>query len=142
MLPPPVQNAIRAQVGGAEIADIQRDASSGVVTVYFRNAAAYAPLRISPDGSVLGYGRRVAVGAAGDDLAGVSGTASSGIALADLPGEVHATVRKNWPGAEIIKISKETWGNQVTYIISFKDEARYPRVYVRSDGTIMSHGPK
>src|SRR5262245_4155537 len=54
-LPPPVQNAVRAQAGIQEITRIVKDTSSGqtVYKIYFSGGEVFPPLYVAPDGSVL-----------------------------------------------------------------------------------------
>lgn len=142
-LSPPVQNAIRAEAGMAEIAEISRDPASGRVDVYFVNEAIFPPLHIAPDGSVLGpSGHLVAVGASADDTQKVTGGAAANVLPGDLPVPVSETLRKNSPDAEIERISKEVWGSRSMYIITFKDSRAHPKLYILADGTILNQAPK
>src|SRR5205085_3346833 len=56
-LPPAAQNTIRAQVGVADIEDIDRDNISGLVVykVRFRNPDAFPMLYVGANGDVLNY---------------------------------------------------------------------------------------
>src|SRR5262244_1574702 len=62
-LPPPVQNAVRAQAGIQEITHITKDTSSGQVVykIYFSEGQIFPPLYVAADGSVLHPDLRVAV---------------------------------------------------------------------------------
>jgi hypothetical protein len=142
-LPPAVQNTIRAEVGTLTMTDIVKDTGSGktVYQIYFANAELFPPLYIAPDGSVLNPDLTVAV-AAPEEHIGVS-TAGAGLQPSDLPPEVLRTIQSKAPSGEIARIFKETWGNQAVYIVSFKDPAHNPKLYVASDGTMVggTHGP-
>ena len=142
-LSPPVQNAIRAEAGPAEIAEIHRDPISGRVDVYFVNSAIFPTLHIAADGSVLGPGGElIAVGAPAEDIQRVTGGAAGSVLITDLPPAVSAALRQNAPGAEIERISREVWGNRPMYIITFKDTHAHPKLYILSDGTVVTQGPK
>ena len=45
-------------------------------------------------------------------------------------------------GAEIAHINKDTWGDRVIYIVTFKDPSHHPRLHVTADGTVLNEGPK
>ena len=87
-LPPPVQNAVRAQAGIQEITHIAKDTSSGQVVykIYFSSSEVFPPLYVAADGSVLHPDLRVAVAAP----EGASGT---GLKLAELPPDVLKAVQ-------------------------------------------------
>jgi hypothetical protein len=137
-LPAAVQNTIRTQTGAAEIAHIVKDRSSGhlIYKTVFENDEVYPPLYIAPDGSVLTPDMRVAVGAVRDETTMLAGAGASGLRLADLPEPVVRTMDQFAPRTEVATLDKETWGNRVVYIVSFKDEHK-PKLYVAADGTIL-----
>ncbi len=141
-LTPPVQNAIRAQVGGAQISQIIKDPVTGRVDVYFVNDALFPPLHVARDGSILGPDLSVAVGAPRDESVALVGGPIAELKPADLPQRVSDTVRQKAPGAAIEHISKETWGNQPVYIITFRSGSKQPRLYISSDGTVVHQVPK
>jgi len=128
-LPPPVQSTVLAQAGGTEITDAVRDTSSGrvVYKIYFREPAIFPPLWVAPDGSVLNHDLTVAVSA-------VHGTR---VKAADVPPAVMKVVEERGPVSGYSSISKETWGNRVVYMVTFKDEAHYPRLFIATDGAIV-----
>lgn len=137
-LPPAVQHTIRAQTGGAEIEDIIRDTFSGrpIYRVYFTARDVLPPLYIAADGSVLNPDLTVAVGAGHDAVEFLTGGASSGIKLGDLPPDVVKLIQQRAPEAEIKTITKETRGDRVWYIISFKNEKQQP-LEIPGDGAIV-----
>jgi hypothetical protein len=141
-LSPPVQNAIRAETGTAEIAEIHKDPGTGRVDVYFVNDAIFPPLHIAPDGSVLGpSGYLIAIGAGSDDTHRITGGAAA-VPPRDLPAAVSTTLRQTAPGAEVARITRELWGDRPIFIITFKDETAHPKLYIRSDGTVLTQGAK
>jgi hypothetical protein len=84
----------------------------------------------------------VAVGAPRDNTGILTGAAAGGLKFEDLPAPVAQVVRTHGPPSEIASIDREMWGNQIVYIISFKDEARYPKLYLAADGTVLKEGHK
>jgi hypothetical protein len=127
-LPPVVQSTVLAQAGGAEIVDAFRDTSSGrvVYKIYFRDPEVFPPLFVAPDGSVLNPDLTVAVSA-------VSGTR---VKRSDVPPKVMKAIEEHGPSAGYTAIYKETWGDRVVYIVSFKDEAHYPKLFITADGNL------
>ncbi len=131
MLPPVVQNTVRAEAGATEVVDAVRDTSSGrvVYKIYFRNSPT---LYVAPDGSVL-Y----------PDLT-VAATPLLGTVVkpANVPPQVLRAVQEHAPHAEISLINKEIWRNRTVYVFSFKEESKYPRMNVAEDGTILEEFPQ
>jgi len=139
-LPPAVQNAIRAETGGAELADIERATNHGepIYVVYLANAEAYPPLFIALDGSVLKPDLTVAVGGS-EELGGIAtSTAASRIDPKDLPATVLGAMKQRVPDGVLTSVDKETWGNQPVYVLTFKDEKRQPKLYIGADGTVLN----
>ena len=128
-LPPVVQSTVLAEAGGAEIMDAFRDTSSGrvVYKIYFREPDVFPPLFVAPDGSVLNPDLTVAVSA-------VHGTR---VKTADVPPKVMKVIEEHAPLAGYSAINKENWGDRVVYIVSFKDEAHYPKLFITADGTLI-----
>jgi hypothetical protein len=129
-LPPVVQATVLAEAGGAEIVDAYRDTASGrvVYKIYFRDPDIFPPLFVAPDGSVLNPDLTVAVSAA-------HGTR---VKPADVPPKVMKVIEEHQPTAGFTAIHKETWGDRVVYIVSFKDEAHYPKIFITSEGVLTS----
>jgi hypothetical protein len=135
-LPQAVQNSIRSQAGTAEVADARKELQDGRLyyKITFRDSRTYPPMFIGPDGSVLNPDLTVAVLAPQEP--------SQDVKLAELPQAVRKAVQEQRPGAEITLVSQENWGNHSIYIISFKDEATYPKLHVVADGTVLILAPK
>jgi hypothetical protein len=127
-LPPVVQATVLAEAGAAEIVDAFRDTSSGrvVYKIYFRDPGVFPPLFVAPDGSVLNPDLTVAVSA-------VSGNR---VKKSDVPPKVMKVIEEHSPLSGYAAINKETWGDRVVYIVSFKDEAHYPKLFITADGTL------
>lgn len=143
-LPPPAQNAVRAEVGAAEIGDIVKTPTEGapVYKIYFRNFELYPPLYVDANGNVLYPDREVAMGASRDPFGTLTGSAVSSLRPDEVPAAVTKTIQQRAPGIGIAHISKQTWGDRVVFIITFVDETHHPRLYVAADGTILNEGPK
>ena len=128
-LPPVVQRTVLAEVGQGEVVDAVRDTSSGrvVYKVYFAESELFPPLYVAPDGSVLNPDLTVAVRAR-------QGTQ---VKLADLPAKVKKAIPERAPAAEVSYINKESWGELVVYVVTFKDEAHNPKLLLSEDGTVL-----
>jgi hypothetical protein len=139
-LPPAVQATIRAQVGGADIHDIQK-MGVGDQTAYeitFRAHQLFPPLYVRSDGSVLYPDlQQIAVGAGNDDIGAISGGAASGLRLSDLPQKVVSTIQEKAPTAEIAFITQTNFNGQMHFEISFQDPVRHPKIIVGDDGTFF-----
>lgn len=138
-LPPAVQNSVRAEAGMAEIEKVIRnpDGPTAVYEIRFRNEAAYPPLYLASDGSVLTSNLNVAVGASVDSIAVSTGSEASGVKMDDLPPNVVLTIRHQAPTAEVDTISRVNSGNQVFYSVTFKDPTLHSALMIRDDGHLM-----
>ncbi len=135
LLPPAVQHTVRAEAGAAQISDIVKDTSAGriVYRIYFFNSDAFPPLFIAPDGSVLNPNLTVSVGAPQELAEVVTGGKATGLTLGDLPPKVVKGIQQQAPDAEIRSITKERSGDNVTYLVTFKDQAHRP-LRISSEG--------
>jgi hypothetical protein len=130
-LPQNVQTTVLSEAGTAEIADVEKEINGGrvIYRIYFRDATTFPPLIVGADGSVLNPDLSVAVLA--------RQVTTTGLKLSDLPLSVSKVVQERVPNAEISTISKETWGDHIVYIITFKDEAKNPKLHIVADGTVL-----
>ena len=130
-LPTVVQNTVRCEVGMAEIYDVRKEHHEGVT--YYRISMAdsnsYPPLLAAPDGSVLNPDLTVAVQA--------PKPLNPEVKLADLPQEVRKVLQDRPLTAEITVINQETWGEHTVYVVSFKEDAHRPKMYLIADGTVI-----
>jgi hypothetical protein len=135
-LPAVVQATVLSEAGTASIYDIYRDISGEhvIYKIFFVDAVNYPPLWVGGDGSVLNRDLTVAVPGPRD--------AKVSIPVSDLPTTVLKVLENHPPGAEILNISREYWGDHQIYIIAFKDDLKYGKIYVAADGTIIVQGPK
>jgi hypothetical protein len=142
-LPPAVQNTIRAQVGWARIDRIEREESLGriIYRVYFPNTNWIQPLIIASDGSVLDPNLVVVVGAPKEDHWAASGSASSPHSLNDLPPAAVKAIQLRAPDAQVDSVIRQVSGNQVVYIVTFRDGLHAP-LQVTADGTITPERPQ
>jgi hypothetical protein len=139
-LPPAVQNTVRAEAGSEEIYDIVKDNSAGktVYRIYFVNPAAYPTLYVGRDGSVLNPDLTVAIAAPTPEVGGLNGSSmGTSVKLTDLPSPVLEIIHQQASRNEVSSIDKATWGNRSVYIVTFKDESHYPKLYVEADGTLL-----
>jgi len=143
-LPPAVQNAVRAETGSADIEDVIKTkvGDRAVYEVRFADPQLFPPMHVAQDGSVLNRDMTVAVGAPRDRSEILFGAGAGGLKFEDLPVPVANVVGPYAPPGEVASIDRQLWGNQLVYIISFKDEVRYPKLYVASDGRVLKEGHK
>ena len=142
-LPPAVQNTIRAQVGSANIEEIVREEALGriIYRVYFENTHWIQPLIIASDGSVLDPDLIVAVGAPKEEHWASTGSASSSHSLNDLPPAAVKAIQRRAPDAQVDTVIRQISGNQIVYIVTFRDGIR-PPLQVTADGTITPESSK
>lgn len=139
-LPPAVQNTVRAEAGSEEIYDIVKDNSSGqtIYRIYFVNPGGYPTLYVARDGSVLNPDLSVAVAAPAPEESALSGSnLGTTVKLTDLPAAVLEVIHHQASRSEVATIDKSSWGNRTVYIVTFKDESHYPKLYVEADGTLL-----
>ncbi|HLP78887.1 MAG TPA: hypothetical protein VK327_18455 [Candidatus Paceibacterota bacterium] len=140
-LPPAVQKSIRAQVGGADIYDVEKLPVPGgtAYKVVFQDPRMFPPLYIKADGSVLYPDlTHVAVGASTDEIGALSGGAESGLRLSDLPKKVVSTIQEKAPTAEVAYINRVEVNDRGYYEVTFKDPNRNPKLIVAEDGTLVN----
>jgi hypothetical protein len=142
-LPPAVQNSIRAETGGSDIAHVDKTTNSAgpVYVIYFQEHQLYPPLYVQPDGAVLDPYLEVAVGAPQETVGMLTGGPVTGVTLSDLPKRVVKTIQQRAPSSEIDFITKETHGDQVTYIVNFKNRTQ-PVLYLDQEGTVLKETPR
>ncbi|MBC8095926.1 MAG: hypothetical protein H7Y43_08945 [Akkermansiaceae bacterium] len=139
-LPPAVQRTVRAQVGTADIYDIDKLTASdeSIYRLTFRNSRLFPPLYVKSDGSVMYPDLiHVAVGAGEDDIGALSGGAVSGLKVSDLPQKVVSTIQEKAPTAEVAFINKVSFNDQTFFEVSFKDPLRNPQLVVAEDGVLV-----
>jgi hypothetical protein len=128
-LPAVVQRTVLAEAGTAEVVDAERDTSSGrvVYKIYFLDSLIYPPLYVAPDGSVLSHDLTVAV------------SAFHGIRVKpeEVPLIVKKVIPERAPSAEVAHVNLETWGGRAVYVVTFKDEAHNPKLFIAADGTVV-----
>ena len=59
------------------------------------------------------------------------------VKLSDLPSEVRKLLQDRPLTAEISTINQEMWGEHTVYVVSFKEDAHRPKMYLIADGTVM-----
>ncbi|MEI6783863.1 MAG: hypothetical protein WCQ21_23470 [Verrucomicrobiota bacterium] len=128
-LPMVVQLTVLAQVGPEEVEDAVRDTSSGrvVYKIYFRDHEVFPPLYVAPDGSVLNPDLTIAVNA-------VQGTR---VKSADVPAKVMKAIPTRAPVSDVAYVNRESWGGQIVYVVTFKDQAHNPKLLIGEDGAFL-----
>ena len=130
-LPQTVQNTVRSEAGTAEIIDVRKEVSAGRVfyKISFRDALNFPPLMVGSDGSVLNPDLTVAVPP--------PQATNPELKLADLPSTVRKAIQDRAAAAEVAAVNQETWGDHTVYVVTFKDEAHHPKLYVLAEGTVL-----
>ena len=128
-LPALVQLTVLAEAGPEVVVDAVRDTSSGrvVYKIYFRDSELFPTMYVAPDGSVLNPDLTVAVKA----------RPGTRVKLADLPPSVKEVIPKRAPTAEVAYITKESWGDKVVYVVTFRDETHNAKLLLGEDGTVL-----
>jgi hypothetical protein len=128
-LPPIVQRTVLAEVGQEEVLDAVRDTKSGHVyyKIIFRDSGVFSPLYVAPDGSVLNPDLTIAVNAR-------QGTR---VKPAELPASVQKAIPARAPTSRVDYVNKETWGDRTVYVVTFKDEAHNPKLFLGEDGATL-----
>jgi len=129
-MPQSVQNTVRSEAGTAEINDVRKEVINGrvVYTISFKDSDSFPPMLVGADGSVLNPDLSVAMQAPRE---------TGLVKFSDLPLTVSKTIVEHVPETEISSIRRETWGDHIVYIVVFKDEVRYPKMQVVSDGSLL-----
>ena len=143
-LPPAVQRTVRAEAGATQISDIvkYKGSESDIYGIFFQNSAAFPPLFVAADGSVMNRNMTVAVGGVGaaEDTGLITGGPVSRVTLNDLPAPAVQTIHRLAPDAVIDTITRETHGEQADYIVTFK-ENRSPALEFNRDGDLINPAP-
>jgi hypothetical protein len=137
-LPPAVQRTIRAETGGAQIANIEKGSNTDltVYKVLFVNAAQFPPLYVAQDGSLLNPDLTVAIPAPHELAASKTVGPIKRVTVQDLPPEVVKAIQAAAPDAEVSTIVRETERDKVVYVVTFKDQ-KHPALFVAPDGTLL-----
>jgi hypothetical protein len=133
MLPPVVQHTVIAEAGAEVIWEVVKNTNSGqpVYIIFFENQDIYPPLYVAQDGSVLNPDLTVAVHAPEQT------TGAKLVKLTDLPPRVLEVIHEQVSHSDVSAVYKATWGNRTVYIVTFKDESHYPKLYVDAEGTLL-----
>jgi hypothetical protein len=86
---------------------------------------------VAPDGSVLNPDLTVAVSAAH----------GMRVRPTEVPPKITKVISERAPSGEVAYINQETWGGRTVYVVTFKDEAHYPRLLLADDGTVVDETP-
>jgi hypothetical protein len=131
-LPQVVQNTVLAEAGVAEVADVARLEHNGhmVYKVSFKESGVLPPLFVGSDGSVLNPDMTVAVPAP---------PPPDTVKFDDLPLSVTRVVQEKAPDAKVDVVHVEIWGDHTIYVVSFKQDLRFPKLYIVADGTVLLH---
>jgi hypothetical protein len=141
-LPPAVQRTVRAEAGGAQIADVQKTRAGErvVYVISFERGQLLPPLYVAPDGSVLTPDLQVVIPAPSGSVATLTGGPVTGLTLSDLPSKVVESIQELAPDAEVDYISTEGHGDQLTYVVTFKDRKHAP-LYIAPSGQVLRGKP-
>jgi hypothetical protein len=59
--------------------------------------------------------------------------------MADLPLAAYKVLQEKAAGLEVTSILVENWGDHTLYIVNFKDDIRYPKLFITADGAEVLH---
>lgn len=138
-LPPSVQNTVIAEAGSEVIWDVVKDDKAGqtVYIITFENRDIYPPLYVARNGSVLNPDLTLAVKAPEQTAAALGISVGGSVKLMDLPAKVLDVIHDQASRSDISSVDKATWGNRTVYIVTFKEESHFPKLYVEADGTLL-----
>ncbi len=143
-LPPAVQNTVRAETGSSEIAEVEKGSNNDkiVYRISFENRDLFPPLYVASDGSLLDPDLRVVMmGPPQEHVNVLTAGPVTTVTLSDLPPAVVKSIQRLAPDAQVDSITKEVHkevhGEQVTYLVSFKDRMHLP-LTIASDGTVLA----
>jgi uncharacterized membrane protein YkoI len=133
-VPEPVQQTIREQAAGREVADIDRETWDGKVVyeVEFAQTGRNAQIHVTEDG-VMVRDNRVGTGLPGIFL---------GTQLEDTPASVQETIKREAGNRQIVDIDKERRTGSIVYEVEFRDVGRNVELHIAENGTIVQDSRK
>ena len=57
-----------------------------------------------------------------------------------MPPIVVKVIEEHGPLTGYRSINKELWGDRSVYVVTFKDTAHYPRLFIMADGSLVEEG--
>lgn len=136
--PAAVQETIKREAKGMEIADIDKERRAGRVLyeVEFKNPGRNIELHIAEDGTIVQDSRR--------DIRGQGAPGSEpqtrigrSLAFGQTPAAVQATIRANGDVANIKEIERGEKGGKTVYTVEFQKEGRNTKLQIAEDGTLL-----
>ncbi|MDQ6631248.1 MAG: PepSY-like domain-containing protein, partial [Verrucomicrobiota bacterium] len=136
-LPPAAQQTVRAQLGSAEINDIDKETKNGktVYEVGSKTNGQQKEIRVAEDGTFLGL---VSPAPAGPAPTPATPPAVSGkVTFDQIPAAVQNTVKSQINPSEINDIDREVKpGKQTVYEVGFKRNGQQTELRINEDGTM------
>jgi hypothetical protein len=141
-LPPAVQNTVRATTGSAGIERVIKTNRMDQVAyeIQFEDKELYPTLYVAGDGTLLNRDLTPATGGSQGEAGVLSGGVASGLSPEELPSPVAKVLRDQNTSGSVQSVTRQTWGNQVVYIIHFKNQPESSSLYINSDGQILREG--
>ncbi|HKQ38498.1 MAG TPA: PepSY-like domain-containing protein [Verrucomicrobiae bacterium] len=139
--PAAVQETIKREAKGAEIADIDKERRNGRVLyeVEFKDPGRNREIHIAEDGSIVPDNRRDtrALGAPGSAPQTRTGTRGNNLTLDQAPPAVQAAIRANGDPTTIKEIERGEKGGRTVYTVEFEKEGRNKKVQIAEDGSVL-----
>lgn len=128
-LPPRMQETIKSEAKGREIADIEREVSGGrtVYEVEFRDTGADARIHVTEDGGLVREDRR----------SSHIWSRFLGLQLEDLPPPVQETIRRIAAGREIADIDRKGTKAEPVYRVEIKSPAATQEIRIDRNGRLL-----
>jgi len=145
--PAAVQEVIKREAQGNQIADIDKELRTGrpVYEVGIKQPTGNYELHIAEDGTILRDSRRADTSVATQEAQPGTYTRRTVPLLArtptlqvsDVPQPVQETIRQHAAGREVADIDKETWNNRTVYEVEFAQAGRNAQLHIAEDGSIV-----
>jgi uncharacterized membrane protein YkoI len=139
--PPAVQETIKREAKGLEIADIDKERRAGRVLyeVEFKNPGRNVELHIAEDGSIVQDSRRDirGQGSPGAETGRTIGPRANNVTFNQVPPAVQAAISAHGDVKTIKEIERAEKGGRVIYTVELQKEGRNTKLQIAEDGTII-----
>jgi uncharacterized membrane protein YkoI len=148
--PPAVQETIKREAHGADIADIDKERRNGrvIYEVEFKNPGRNREIQIAEDGAIVqDNGRDVrGQGAAGSDRETRTGRTvnprGNNLTFDQAPPAIQAAIRANGDTTTVKQIERGEKNGRTIYMVEFQKEGRNTKLQIAEDGTVLKDNRK
>ena len=152
--PAAVKNAIKSQISGAKLEDLEKGTLNGR-TVYeaaYKHNGQHTELRVAEDGTIVDtIVAGVSQGAGKASQTAQTAAASTGyesgfeqklsgakkVSMNDVPGKIKSIIQERSGGAKIEDIDKGTAGGKTLYEVAYKKNGQHTELRVSEDGKFV-----